>query len=355
MKILHVSDIHMDAGDRDYCLAILDSLLNAAADEKVAALCICGDLFHTKSDILNESFRETIIEKLSGFSQVSKVFYIPGNHEDREGDFGFMEAFDWKKVHFMPKVEICILQDKEEVAEIVGIPHSRDYSALFRGWNPKPKSRNPRLALAHGAIPGFEFLGDEDEAGILTSTIFERLQTDAVLLGHIHKYIEKTIDNCSYVYPGSLRPLRSTETGPRKFNLVSISNNSIKCIPREFPASGRIRSHSISLFEPDWQDFSPEDLKQNDHLIINLEGLVETGTELDQGCSGIEQKLAGKVRKIEIKTDNCTITSNILKNEFIARTHKRWLEAKPQNGDDREIRIWQMSFGLLYKYVKNYL
>jgi DNA repair exonuclease SbcCD nuclease subunit len=355
IKILHTSDIHLDAGKDAYCMEILDALLDRAKKENVAALFLCGDLFHTDSDLFNEDFREIVIEKLNNNTQQFRIYYIPGNHESFNGDYSFMEAFDWKQIDFLPRAKICTLEKDDEKLEIVGIPHSRNYAGLFHKWNPAKKSTKLRIALAHGAIPGFDFLGDEDEAGILSPNIFNRLEVDAVFLGHIHKSLEREIEETRYYYSGSLRPLRTTETGLRKFNLISISNNDIQCITQDFENSGRVRKYSRSLFESDWQDFLPPDLHENDHVVLDLEGIIETQISLEDGCAQIRQKIESCVRKLDLNSDDCTVLSNILSNSFVAKVHKKWLMAKPEGDDEKEKKIWRMSFGLLHKYIKDHI
>ncbi|MBT4641226.1 MAG: hypothetical protein HN757_18010 [Calditrichaeota bacterium] len=356
IKILHTGDIHLDAGKDTYCLGILDAMLVRAKKEKVDALFLCGDLFHTKNDYLhNNKFRESVIEKLNKCTDLFQIYYIPGNHEDHGGDFDSMKAFDWKQIEFMSKAKICILEKDGETIEIAGIPHSRNYAGLFQGWKPSPKITKLRLALAHGAIPGFDFLGDEEPAGILTTTMFDRLEVDAVFLGHIHKSLEREIEERKYYYSGSLRPLRSTETGPRSFNIISISDDTIHCAKQVFEESGQVRKYSRSLFEPEWQAFEPSNLHKNDHIILNLEGITETQTALEGGCNLIKQRITGLVRELEINSDNCVVVSNILGNNFVAKAHSKWLKAKPEDADEKELQIWRMSFGLLHKYIKSHL
>ena len=102
MKIIHVSDLHLDGGYnlvgsdknrilRDESLQLFSELVNFAKENGVSAVLICGDLFDKMS--VRKSTFKFITDEINSAEGIT-FFYCLGNHDH---ELLFEENLDWLK------------------------------------------------------------------------------------------------------------------------------------------------------------------------------------------------------------------------------------------------------------------
>jgi exonuclease SbcD len=351
-KFLHTGDLHLKAPpdeDSDYSLQCLKRLIEAANEERVDGVLLCGDIFDKESDYAHNEFCKKVV---SIFNQSEvPLYYIPGNHEDNSGKFSRMKTIDWgKNVRLFTAVKV---EPVSEQLEILAIPHAVDYEKYSQWELPKKIARH-RIAIAHGEIPGFTFLGDEESAGVLNPMIFVDHDVSHVFLGHIH--LQEVINNAEvqFFYAGSPRPVRRVELGVRGYNIIEIAD-SIKVSRRELPEVGVVRSLKTTIMDKAWRNEIEEmslGFGRNDRVQIFVEGLVQED-EMDkiaQEMASLKRKLLEHCRRVDFETSFEPINS-LIENPFYKKIYEVWLTKKPKNKESREFRVWLQMLDSL-KFVK---
>jgi DNA repair exonuclease SbcCD nuclease subunit len=342
IKFLHTADLHLKAPsneDSDFSLECLKILIGRANKEEVDAVLLCGDIFDKESDYSDKAFCQKAI---SIFNQANmSLYYIPGNHEDHTGKFAKFKTIDWgDKVKPIPEVSLETFTKGDEVVEIIGLPHSLNYED-FADWNLPKKKTKHRIAMAHGEIPGFTFLGDEEGAGVLSPSLFAHHEVSYVFMGHIHRVDELTNLGIRFYYAGSPRPVRRREDGVRGFNIIEISE-SITVKREDIVEVGLVHNLTMAVLGQDWiQDIEKACASFNeiDRVNIVLEGMVEDGNEIDQEIEKLTKQLKAKYRRVNIKKELDPL-EDLIKNEFYKNVYELWLEKKPDARETRDFQVW---------------
>ncbi len=342
IKLLHTADLHLKAPpheDSGYSLACLKVILGAASKHRVDAILFCGDIFDAPSDFQDNQFVEQVVATLNTSS--APILYIPGNHEDKSGKFEALKKISLGAcVELFTDVQIRTFSKHNVGLEILCIPHRESYEGFAR-WDLPSKQSAHRIAIAHGELPGFTFLGDEEGAGVLNPSIFSHFQAAQVFLGHIHLKAKGSVGGIEFFYSGSPRTVRRSETGVRGVNLVEIEDE-IEVKRIALLEVGVMRRISISPLENDWVlqvRNELTDASDNDRVKITLEGMVEDDRQIVDDASALEKDLQQKFRRVEIENHLKPI-EDLIENPFFRQVYERWKEAAPEDKQSYEYRVW---------------
>ena len=342
IKLLHTADLHLKAPsneDSSYSLDCLKVILETASTHGADAILFCGDIFDASSDYQDEQFVEKVVGVLNG-SKVP-ILYIPGNHEDKSGEFSALKTISLgARVSLFTDVQLKKLSKNGVGIEILCVPHQESYQD-FLEWDIPSKQCKHRIAIAHGELPGFTFLGDEEGAGVLNPSIFSHFQAAQVFLGHIHLAAEESLGGIEFFYSGSPRTVRRSETGIRGVNLVEIEDE-IEVKRIELPEVGVMRRISVSPLENDWAQQVRNELasaSHNDRIKVTLEGTVEEDGQIIEDAGALEKNLQQKFRRVEIENRLKPI-EDLIDNPFFKQVYDRWKEDTPEDKQSYEYRVW---------------
>lgn len=213
MKFLHLADLHLGKQLNDLSLladqeAILQQIQSIAAQERVDAVLIAGDVYQRSAP---QAEAMALFDRfVSGLSELgAKVFVISGNHDSalrisyfssllRQTGVHVTEAFDGQLQHvtlhdrdgdiavwmlpFLRPAQVKRFLPEEKIAS------SQDaIAAVLRHAQIAPHMRN--VLLCHQFITGSEISDSEEHAvgGLdgISASLFDDF--DYVALGHIHK------------------------------------------------------------------------------------------------------------------------------------------------------------------------
>ncbi|MBN2031394.1 metallophosphoesterase [bacterium] len=219
MKIAVTADPHLtslkDHPERYHAMEnILDQMLKA----DIYTLIIAGDLFH--ADFPNYAEFDDLCQK-PDYRNI-QFHIIPGNHDSQL--HSRMLASDNTKIYSKPAIQPFDLmslpflflpyQKNKNMGEVIASFHSE-------------LSPNEWILIGHGDwIEGMRE-SNPFEPGVympLTRSDVERFRPAQVVLGHIHK----PLDRESVHYLGSPCGLDITETGKRRFLVIDSENGSVE-------------------------------------------------------------------------------------------------------------------------------
>jgi DNA repair exonuclease SbcCD nuclease subunit len=339
IKLLHTADLHLKAPpseDSSYSLECLEILINTANTEEVDGVLLCGDIFDKESDYRDHEFCQKVIAVFN----IAKMplYYIPGNHEDHAGVFSKLKTINWgKNIQLITDIKLIQLAPN---LEILAIPHRLNYED-YTEWEVPKKVSAHRIAIAHGELPGFTFLGDEDGAGVLNPAIFVQHKVSHVYLGHIHLDAQLENSGVSFYYAGSARPVRRRETGVRGYNIIEIDSN-IKVQRRDFKSMGVIKNIRSSVLDQNWTEDIEESCSkyfQKDRIHLILEGMVEDMQQTQIKIDQLLTSLNNKFRRVTLDT-KLEPLETLIQNPFYKKVYERWLLLKPVNQESREFQVW---------------
>lgn len=343
IKILHCSDLHLSAGEKDYSFNVLKEITDAA--QNTDFLVLCGDTFDTYADA--ETLRSDFRKLISGLE--CTVILLPGNHENLKSNNRKLKPLDFGN--------IIIAEEKPfgfhifNNLEILTIPHNINYRN-YTEWKVPEKTKDFRICMAHGTVSGITYSGPDEEGGaVIDIDLFRRFNSDYAALGHIHTPI--TDQNNNIYYPGSARIWRKGETGQRFYNIVEIDKKlKVKQIP--LISSGQYREYGLLLsLEGDAPDISGIDSvwSEYDWIVINFTGIVEDEKTVSELDKTLTKKYSGIVRKFEINRENVSVLEGI-SSQVIA---KKFLEAWGKKEHETKREIWLKSREIALNKIKSHL
>ncbi len=353
IKLLHTGDMHLKAPpseDSGYSLQCLGVLIRQANEDEVDAVLLCGDMFDKKSDYSDKEFVARVVAIFDKANM--PIYYIPGNHEAIDGNFTKLQTINWgKRLTLLSKVSLETFSKDEEKIEILAIPHSPDYEA-FAEWVIPKKQQTHRISIAHGEIPGFTFLGDEDGAGVLNPSLFIHHEVSHVFLGHVHLAQNLKNTGINFYYAGSPRPVRRKETGERGYNLIEI-DQTVRVKRQVFSNMGTVHRITATVLGEDWVSKivnGCEALSENDRIHVILEGLVEDVDEMDAGISTLTKILGKSFRRVTVDKQLEPL-DDLIQNPFYKQVYDHWLAHKPNDATGHEFQVWIQMLNQL-KFMK---
>ena len=200
-SIIHISDIHIRAGNHDKSrymeyLSVFDNLFQSlqhqqCIQDKTSVIVVTGDLFHHKNK-LEPYGLELALHLLRGLAALAPVFVIRGNHDYRqdvpkERDMiSALMSYQIPNVNYLDKTGVYTHQNLS--FGLVAIQDTLLYGATT-GISPElppfPKGNSEyNVALFHGTIAGCTLQTGQN---ILHGYPIDWFQGfDAILLGDIH-------------------------------------------------------------------------------------------------------------------------------------------------------------------------
>ncbi len=353
IKLLQTGDLHLKAPsseDSDYSLECLEILIKQANEEAVDAVLLCGDMFDREKDYSDSEFCQKVVAIFDHANM--PLYYIPGNHESQEGNYSKMEMINWgQKIRLLTEVSLESFSKDNEEIELLAIPHSLSYDD-YTTWDIGRKVTRHRIAMAHGSVPGFTFLGDEADAGVLNPSIFVHYDVSHVFLGHIHLAENIRLSNVDLFYAGSPRPVRRREVGVRGYNIVAIGDT-ISVERKKLVDVGVGHNVRATVMSENWVQ-QIEDACQlygpNDRIRVVLEGMAEDIDQVQIGIDDLTERLQSKFRRINIDT-SLEPLEDLIQNPFYKKVYDLWLERKPDDLEGRDFQVWLQMLNTL-KFVK---
>ena len=232
MRILHCADIHLDSQmntnlDRTKAkerkLEILDTfirMIDYAADNKVDAVIIAGDLFDTNAFSLETL--NSVLDAITSHPAIN-FYYIKGNHgggdrfiesiKERPENLHLFEEI-WKTYRLFERsgARITISGIELSVNNI-----STVYSSLLLD------SRDFNIVTMHGQISAYP---DKNSSDTISLTDIQNKNIDYLALGHFHEYQEGGMrPRGIYCYCGCLEGRGFDECGRHGFVLLDINED----------------------------------------------------------------------------------------------------------------------------------
>ncbi len=335
MKIVHCSDLHLDAdlktnfdtasaaGRRAELLDTFRRLCRTARDEKAAAVLICGDLFDTDSP---SPSAVRFVENLILTYREICFFYLRGNHDARSDLFEnrpkpdnlFYFGRDWTQwvLPGSPSGRpVCI----------TGMEPGR---AAFTP--PELDSRNLNIVMLHGqVIDGYSASGEESvPLGALAGR-----GIDYLALGHLHHYRSFALDSRgTAAYSGCLEGRGFDECGECGFVLLQIDPQSARLTSRFVPFASRRLYRStcdvtgllsdMEIYEHITKTLESSPASDRDLVRLELIGELEYGCSPD--LSLIRADWEGNFHYFDCKDCTCPVVHSedflcdaTLKGEFV--------------------------------------
>ena len=353
MKIIHCSDLHLDADLRtkyDAASAaerraeLLDTfrrLCRYAREEAVSAVLICGDLFDTGSP--SPSAVRTVEDLILGNSDLL-FFYLRGNHDGRSALF-----------RSRPKPDnLCLfgqdwtsweLSRSCEQGRRVCITGREPSTAVFTSPETDPSCLN--IVMLHGQVR--EGYTAPDPESVPLSALRGR-GIDYLALGHFHHYRSFALDERgSAAYCGCLEGRGFDECGRCGFILIETDENSHSLKTRFVPFASR-SLYSIEC--PVTGCCSDTEIYERISRVLNASPAsgpdlvrLELRGELEYGCSPdpvfISKEWEGRYHYFELKNSTEPVIHSedflcdaTLKGEFV-----RVVNAAEGLGDRERTRI----------------
>lgn len=242
MKIIHISDLHIDskmetnfspiqARERNNeILVTLENLFNVMEENDYSAMIIAGDMFDTKK-ISQKSFLYVL--ELIKKHNTKKFFYVSGNHDSESLLLSSATNLPTNLILFENNFTSVMLSPNICIG---GLSLSTTNHSTFSP-NIAFDENNINIMIMHGELTKVQsktnnqtiYLGDLKDKNI-----------DYLALGHIHSYSSGKIDKrCEYVYPGCLEPRGYDEIGEKGYVSIEINEQTHKITHSFVPFSKR--------------------------------------------------------------------------------------------------------------------
>lgn len=244
MKIIHCSDLHLDADLRtkyDAASAaerraeLLDTfrrLCRYAREEAVSAVLICGDLFDTASP--SSSVVRTVEDLIIGNSDLL-FFYLRGNHDERPALFRTRRGPE-NLCLFGDDWTTWELSDGRDQGRRICITGREPSNAVFTSPELDPSCIN--ILMLHGQVR--EGYTAPDPESVPLSALRGR-GIDYLALGHLHHYRSFALDDRgNAAYCGCLEGRGFDECGRCGFILIETDEGTHSLKTRFVPFASRI-------------------------------------------------------------------------------------------------------------------
>lgn len=353
LTLVHASDLHLSVPESDYCLEVLDELVDTCFDIRASFLLLAGDLF--ESFEAAETLRGPFRSRVERLEENCRILIIPGNHDVRGQGGRSLQALDLGPVMLLDELPFSLLRFDEEGLEIVAIPDQPTYGN-YPDWGVPAKATPVRIVLAHGTVPGMAYIGpagDEKEevaAGLLEARLFQELQADYVALGHLHGRRQAVEDGMTLSYPGSARVCRRGETGEHGVWRLGAGRNGVACEFLPLKTAGQYRLYEVPVGLSGTIDLAllhPEEWHRNDWVELRATGVVENENDLPAALSDLRRRYAGTVRHLEVDTKDCEAMPGIASQPLAQRFLEVWQASEPRDPAGRPAWLRARQIGLL--------
>lgn len=237
IRILHTADTHLGYKQyhsevrRNDFFAAFEIVINDAIDMQVDAVVHAGDLFDSRNPTL-----EDLLETINILSRLKvaniPLFGIVGNHESKQNtqwldlleEMGLAARLG-KKPRLVGDVAIY---------GIDSVPKSKIFLFDYSGFEVPDSSQLEncrKLLVMHQIVQPFPY-AEWDCADMLEKLPF---RVDAILLGDYHKYEKIKVGETWVTYPGSTERNSASESEPRSYNIITLSDKGLEISRRTIP------------------------------------------------------------------------------------------------------------------------
>lgn len=353
IKLLHTADLHIAESETEYSLKVLDEIVTIASKEQVDAVLLVGDIFNDFN-----SFSKMKLDLERAFKEInSRVLYITGNHESLKKGKGEIDSRGFSKVEFfyeedLSLVKNILLKKADTAVEIIPIPFQKQATGFER--LKLPAKNFPRIAMLHGSVPeilSFTGISEEEDDSLIDFTAITSNGIDFAALGHIHARQEHKYAGVVCSYPGSPRVWRRGEYGKRSLNIIEVNGEQIITRKIEIKSAGQFYEVILpfNFVPPDLSEL--EQYEKNDSVKIELSGYAANEKIVADCVSAIQQKLAGKVRILEIANEDVIILPDIMENKSVKAFLEEWKKRKPE--EEEKIPAWLKARDVFIEVVKD--
>ena len=255
IRLLHISDVHLNAGYASKSESIrvqmkeahFDTLSNMFAfviQENMDGVLIAGDFFdHDKISFKEEYFVKEWFNKLlnAGVS----IFYATGNH-DPMYTVPFIESLKGNSLfHIFESDEIKVVESIARNAtpyRVIGVGHKskNEQRNLIREY-PHKFDDGVWIGIGHASVPSAQTVGEKEHYMATSVSDIEALNYDYFALGHIHV---RQMLTSKIGYSGNPQGLNSKEVGSKGGLVVTIGQNHTEVSPINF---NKIQWESIKV------------------------------------------------------------------------------------------------------------
>ncbi len=227
MKLLHMSDVHLDSNlhtnldsikakqRKAEVINTFERAVDYALKNGVSGILISGDLFDTVRIL--KSTKDRVLNAIVKHPEIT-FFYVSGNHEER----AFISLIENMPSNFIA------FKDSWESYNLNGVI----ITGISMGENPvvydalSLDENAVNIVMMHGQT--VKYFSKNDKAETISLTKLAGKNIDYLALGHIHYYVsEKLDDRGVYVYPGCLEGRGYDEFGKKGFALVEINGKEV--------------------------------------------------------------------------------------------------------------------------------
>lgn len=209
MRILHLADLHIDAGfsDRNLYLAqrvyeiklsMLSEILNFVKREEVDLIVIAGDLYNAKNPPKSMLYRmdKWICDLLE---MGIYVIYVNGNHDYWVERSSFLHAGNYETFFCVCEANYVRrrirIHGEDVVFHAYGYDDPNPYEKVITHFQPKSDGYT-HIGILHGVVEGM-FTKEKAPYYPIYKTQLEYLDYDYFALGHIHRSLSVT-EKCAY-------------------------------------------------------------------------------------------------------------------------------------------------------------
>ena len=342
MKIIHTSDIHLDAAmqsgltseqariRRSELMSAFSRLVEYAKSAGASAVIVAGDLFD--SGEITAKVRRFVIDTVASYPEI-EFFVLFGNHD--AGSFSFSDKLPENLKLFSPEWQSFELGEAViSGVELTGENCESIYSELTLD------EKKTNIVVMHGAAGN---TSGEDKINV---KLLANRGVDYLALGHYHSYEQKKLDRRGvYAYCGCLEGRGFDEAGQKGFVELTVENGKVKAefVPfaaRQVCIVEADLSGTVSYTEQKAKILEATDnIESSAMLRVVVSGALPDTAE--KFFSQIENELKDKFFVFEIKDktkiaiDVAEIEGDIsLKGEFI-----RLVSEKVRDEDERNAII----------------
>lgn len=248
MRFIHCADLHLDSRmtsnltkekareRKKELLLTFERMVRYAAENRVDAILIAGDLFDTVN--ISATARHAFWDAVCGHSDIT-FYYLKGNHDtdhflsDREEIPENFKMFgtEWTSCSQGPKVTVTALELTSENAAGAADSLVTD-----------PEKFN--IVMLHGQISE---AGAKEKMRLIRLRDFKNKGIDYLALGHVHAYREGELDARGvWCYCGCLEGRGFDECGNHGFVLLDVDEDTGTC-SRQFVPFAKRRLFTIPV------------------------------------------------------------------------------------------------------------
>lgn len=245
VKILHISDVHLNAGYSNKNEKVRNKLkvalkiafskaIDFAINNNVDGIVIAGDFFdHDKISFEDEQFVYENLDKVLNIG--ISIFYCSGNHDPMQTTEFLKRLEKYKNFKIYEDDQIsydsCISRDQTPYKVIsVGHKSKNEQRNLIKAF-PQKNDDTIWIGLAHASVPSA--LSTTDKLNYMAAPLsdIEKLDYDYFALGHIHI---RQLLTPKIGYSGNIQGINIKETGLKGGYLVTINSNGTLVEPVDF-------------------------------------------------------------------------------------------------------------------------